>query len=500
MRSILENHEQRKLNLIEVLYFSNDWIPISSLSKTIGCPVRTIKQDIVYLKQLVTADYLQSSQKGVRLVLPSYMSIEIIYQTILKESTHFNLLECLFHDDIKNFNQMAEFLYTSPTTLLRIIKKINLSLEKFSLRIQTNPLTLVGPEYNIRALYIYYFMERYTYSEWPYPTLDQQPFEDFLIESAQRIQFQLDFSHFEWIKHWIAVSFIRAQKGYFIEKGENKLAKYIPNLIQLQPLIKPFEKKMNLSFQPEFIAKVSEAFADNTYAYSYEDLLEASRNNLVTRRLVNLLSSFLESLSKKLGIDLPNKELLLLKMYNLSKLVSRQTGSTQKITHSLFDKKSYFLRSLEEDVPEFIEIVTQQLGHYQKESSLTFTTAYKNELIYTFAVYWENLLIELHQKRLKAKILLISTYDLEHAKLLGNVIHLHYPDEVDINIYSEHRLSVNQLEKIDYDILISTTSFYPIPNKKIICIQSFPTDYNLREIKTAIDDIRQSRAERLVLD
>ena len=495
MRDILEKYEQRKLNIIEILYFSDDWVTISSLSKKLRCAERTIKQDIFSLKELVTADYLQTSRKGIRLFLPSHMSIEMIYRTILKESTNFNLLESLFHDETKTLEQMAELLYTSPTTLVRTIKKINLSLKDFSLQIQTKPCRLVGPESNIRSFYICYFRESYTHLEWPYPTIDKKVFENFLIVAAKFIRTQLNFSDFERVKHWIAVSLIRTQKGHYVEIRENKLSKYIPDLTKFRLILKPLENKMNISFQPQFIEQVFAVFLNNSYAFSYESLVEASKTDPETNTSLSLLSNLLESLSKQVGVPIPNKEHLLLDLYNLSKLVSRPNKQMRKVTHILFDQKDFFVRSLEEDIPDFIYLAKKKINGYQKKMDLIFSEHSRNELIYTLIIHWDNLLIELHRQRKKVKLLVISTYDLEHAKMIRDIIDIHYHDDVEAEIYLEPRLSLKQLKKLDYNVLISTTSFDPIPNKKIICIQNIPTEQNLKEIKSAIDEIRKVGAE-----
>ena len=491
MRNILEQYEQRKLKIIETLYFSEDWMNISILAEKVNCSERTIKQDIFSLRELVSEEYLQTSQKGIRLSLPTHLSIEMVYRSILKESANFNLLENLFHDETKTLEEMADFLYTSPTTLKRTIKKINFSLKDYSLQIQTNPCQLNGPEANIRAFYICYFMERYTHFEWPYPTIDRKTFENFLIISAKFIHTKLNFPDFERVKHWIAVSLIRTQKGHYVEIRKNNLTQYIPDLKKFRFILKPLENKMNISFEPQFIEQVFAVFLNNSYAFSYEKLIKETETDVEMKKSIDLLSNLLTTLSKQVEIPIPNKEHLLLDLYNLSKLVTRHNNHMRKVTHILFDQKDFFVRSLEEDIPDFIRLAKKQINHYQKKMNLIFSDHSKVELLYTLIIHWDNLLIELHRQRKKAKILIISNYDLEHAKMIRNLIDIHYHDDVTSEIYLEPRLSLKQLKKMDYDVLISTTSFEPIQDKKIICIQNIPTEQNLREIKLAINRIRK---------
>ncbi|WP_313469101.1 M protein trans-acting positive regulator PRD domain-containing protein [Carnobacterium sp.] len=492
MRDILEKYEQRKLELFETLYFCEDWMTIPTLAKKLLCSERTVKQDITSLKESLPDEYLQTSHRGIRLFLPTHISIEMIYRSVLKESANFNLLESLFHDETKTLEEMADFLYTSPTTLIRAIKKINLALNDYSLQIQTNPCQLIGPEANIRSFYICYFMESYTHFEWPYPTIDQKVFDNFLILAAKFVHFQWNFSDFERVKHWIAVSLIRTQKGHYVEIKQNDLTKYIPDLSKFHFILKPLEKKMNISFRPQFIEQVFAVFLNNSYVFTYDQLIKESETDPELKKSVDLLSGLLDTLSKQVGIPIPNKEHLLLDLYNLTKMVSRPNNHIRKVTYILFDQKEFFVHSLEEDIPDFVRLAKKQINTYKKKMDLIFSKHSVDELVYTLIIHWENLFIELHKQRKKAKVLIISTYDLEHAQLIRDVIDIHYHDNVTSEIYLEPRLSLKQLKKMEYDVLITTTSFEPIQDKKIICIQNIPTEKNLREIKLAIDEVRKS--------
>lgn len=492
MRDVLEKYEQRKLALIEILYFYKDWMTIPVLAEKLLCSERTVKQDILSVKHSLPDEYLQTSYRGICLFLPTHISIETIYRSVLKESVNFNLLENLFHDETKTLEEMADFLYTSPTTLTRTIKKINLALSDYSLQIQTNPCQLIGPEESIRTFYICYFMESYTHFEWPYPTIDQKVFDNFLILAAKFVHFQWNFSDFVRVKHWIAVSLIRAQKGHYVEIKQNNLAKYIPDLSKFHFILKPLEKKMNISFQPQFIEQVFAVFLNNHFNFTYDQLIKESETDPELKKSVHLLSDLLDTLSKQAGVPIPNKEHLLLDFYNLSKIVSRSNDQIRKVTYILFDQKDFFVRSLEADVPDFVHLARKQILAYRKKMDLIFSKHSVDELIYTLVIHWDNLLIELHKQRKKAKVLIISTYDLEHAQLIRDIIDIHYHDDVTSEIYLEPRLSLKRLKKMDYDILISTTSFDPIQGKKIICIQNIPTERNLREIKLAIDGVRKA--------
>ncbi|MFL2133557.1 M protein trans-acting positive regulator PRD domain-containing protein [Desemzia sp. FAM 24101] len=491
MREILEKYEERKLKLFETLYANEDWMPIPVLAKTLHCSEKTLKQDVLSLKELLAKDYLQTSYRGVCLFLPTNMSIEMVYRLILKESTHFLFLESLFHDETKSLDEMAEFLYISSSTLARTIKKINLVFEDYPLKILTNPCRLEGPESTIRSFYISYFMEKCTHVDWPYPTMDRKIFENFIVLSAKFIHTPLNFSDFERVKHWIAVSLIRTQKGHYMDIKPNNLAKYIPDLTKFRFILKPLENIMNISFQPEFIEQVFAVFLTNSFAFTYDQLIKEAETDPVLKKSIALLSDMLDSLSNQFKVPIPNKEHLLLDLYNLSKIVSRPNKHIRKTPYILFDQKEYFVRSLEKDVPTFIHSATKQIRHYQQEMDLIFSRHSIDELIYTLVIHWNNLLVALHKQRRKAKLLIISTYDLEHAKMLRDLINIQYGGDVVSELYMEPRLSLKLLKNMDYDILISTTSIDYLLDKKVFCIQNIPTEQNLRDLKLAIDVIRK---------
>lgn len=487
MRHLLEKRENRHLTLLEILHFKDSWMTISSLANELGCSERILKQDIADLKDLFQDEILFTSNQGIRLVFPSNLNLEVIYQATLKESLAFQLLEFLFFYETKTLAELANALYISKSTLIRIIQEINSTLEPYDFRVTTTKNCMItGNEQKIRTFFVHYFAERYSYSDWPYKNIEEELFEKVILFLTKFNKVELNFSDFVRVKNWIAVAIIRTNHHHYLEIQQTKLPKMLPNLSRLHVLFGSFEEKLSISLEPEFLEQIFSSFLKEQFILTFDDLISATKKNESFHKNMLLIIDMIDFLSKKLKISVPNQEHLILDLFNMSYISAGKKDGLYYIPFILFDQKKYFIQSIENEYPEFIQLALKALKVYQKKSDFFFSEFGINELLYTIIIHWDNLLIELQKKRKKIKLAVISHYDLEHAKMIEDFLSIHFRDLIESSIYVKPKLTEKDLTKLNSDLVISTTSLKNMEVSPTICIQNVPSKKDIANIYQAI--------------
>lgn len=98
MRPLLDIPTQRRLNILEQLNEADTWVSSNQLATLNNASLRTIHNDINFLKETYTP-YLTietSKKNGVRLLFHSCSHLKMVYQDIYKQSDAFSLIESVF--------------------------------------------------------------------------------------------------------------------------------------------------------------------------------------------------------------------------------------------------------------------------------------------------------------------------------------------------------------------------------------------------------------------
>ncbi|AEB30123.1 putative trans-acting regulator [Carnobacterium sp. 17-4] len=492
MRKVLDASERRKLEVIEHLYFTESWVTLKELALKTVSSERILKQDMLQLREYYTKEVLQTSHLGVRLVLPPYKDCDDLYRYFLSNSLAFNFIEMLIYDETKTVFELAEELYVSPSTLFRLIKKLNISLTDYYVQVQTNPCKLISEtEESIRYFYISYFSERYNNLEWPFKTINQNFFEQLLIFIAKTNNIPVNFADFKRLKLWTAVPYLRVKQGHQVSVMSSNYSKMIPDFSNFQPLTGLIEKKLAITLDKNFIEQVFSIFINNDFKFSYESLIEDTKINPAVKERVSYHTTLLHNLSNQIGIPIPNQQHLLKEMFNISHFVFKSKEGQYPLPYILFNSKKYFVQSMEELFPDFITLAFSNLKKYEKKTNEHYSETARYEIIYTLLIHWDHLIPELYNQKDKVRLLIVSDFDVEHAKMIQDLLHRYLKHELTTTIYTDPIFSLKRLNNYAYDILITTFTL-PFDGKIIdqscICIRNVPTKRNIIDIAQAIEN------------
>jgi predicted DNA-binding protein YlxM (UPF0122 family) len=160
-RNLLSNSSQVKLQLIESLLndrqcFISDLLTEFDITHSLFKKyVMEINHDLPFLQ--VTTDH----HSCVRLEFRSFASLADVYSYFLSESSAFNLLELLFSSNFSSYETLATELNLSKSSIIRLIKQINIVIQPYEFHIDKKPIRISGNELNIRQFYMIFFLEKY---------------------------------------------------------------------------------------------------------------------------------------------------------------------------------------------------------------------------------------------------------------------------------------------------------------------------------------------------
>ena len=94
---------------------------------------------------------------------------------IFEQSATYSFLNCLFFKEGQSLDQMCQTFSTNPEQIEEIIHCLNTKLpQHYNISIQTSPLSMEGAEEDIRAFYLDYFSQSYSFLDWPFSSISEE--------------------------------------------------------------------------------------------------------------------------------------------------------------------------------------------------------------------------------------------------------------------------------------------------------------------------------------
>ncbi len=486
MENLLQKKERRQLRLAEFLIEKDDWLTFQELAEELGCSERILKYDLNHFKETFSYFKIESSHDGIRLIFNKNKGFKNIYQSVFDSSHAFQLLELLFFEENYSINQLADRLYISSSSLYRLINQVNEVLIDYGFQIETNPCRLTGAENEIRYFYYKYFFEKYTILTWPYDEIDQPIINDLLGFLIMVTNSKTDFAYYNMAKLILYINFNRYQKKHYISIESQSLNTLISSLSISEKKIEYFEKKYRLKIDETFIAQIFSPFVQTAYFFNYDQLVAESKINEEIAGRIQQIEKLLQHVSKDNQIKLADNKNLILELYNSHLLENYDPRSG----YILYDRNTLFLNRLKENYPDFYQSIRLRIMEYRKNTGLNLIDKNVNYMLYTLIVEWEYLLPQLQDNIEAVKVLILSNRTISHSYLLKYILETEFPDLLSVDIYTGAILSVNSLDKLDYDFIVSN---FPIPdlrNKESFYIENLPSKNQLSQIQHQINIIQ----------
>ena len=472
MNILLSKTEQDLLFLLEELTKHHDWIEIPVLAEKLNFSIEELQEHLFKLEQLFPNLLLQSRKKGIQLQFEFQNTLDPRI-AIFKQSETYSFLDCLFFKEGLSLKQICQELVISCERVQEIIQHLNTKLpEHYDISIQPSPLVMEGKEESIRAFYLDYFSQSYSFLDWPFPSISEESLTHLIQLFLNAQQVSLTLSSLRQIKYTLAINLERFNMSHLIENPTPLLTSHYSSLMQIPQFEQDIKKlAKNLHFEPT--KKTLEQLFSNPIK-SFQSTNNPNNGALGDihhiQKSYHLLSQILEELSKEFHLQIENREELIWLLHYTAQSDFFPLLSNQ----SLDRQKSQILSSYQVEFPKLFEVSQHKFQSYLTKMGLESHSIKLQELVYTFTIQGQRILVQLLQKLPKIRVLVISHLDSHHAQSLIDTL-THYGNNLYLfDSWEEPTISFSILNQIPHDIVITT---FPVTNspKPLIYNRNFST-------------------------
>lgn len=490
MNILLTKKEQDLLFLLEELTKNHDWIEIPVLAENLKLPVKELQEHLSSLEQLFPNLLIQSRKKGIQLQFDFQNTLDPRI-AIFEQSTTYSFLNYLFFKEGRSLEQMYQSLSINPEQIEEIIHRLNTLLpQHYNISIQPSPLVMEGAEEDIRAFYLDYFSQSYSFLDWPFPSISEEALTHLIQLFLDAQQVSPNLSSLRQIKYTLAINLERFNKSHLIENPIALLTSHYSSLMQIPQFeqdIKKLAKKLHFEPKKETLEQLfsnpvkSPQLTNNPSNGALGNIHHIQKS-------YRLLSQILEELAKEFHLQIENREELIWLLHYTAQSDFFHLLSNQ----SLDRQKSQILSSYHVEFPKLFEVSQHKFQSYLTEMGLENHPSKLQELVYTFSIQGQRILVQLLQKLPKIRVLVISHLDSHHAQNLIDTL-AHYGNNLYLfDSWEESTISFSILNQIPHDIIITT---FPVTNspKPLIYNRNFSTSELFHHLHLLASQIHKER-------
>ena len=472
MNILLSETEQNLLVLLEELTKHHDWIELPVLAEKLNFSTKELQEHLFKLEQLFPNLLLQSTKEGIQLQFEARNSLDPRI-AIFEQSKTYSFLNRLFFKEGQSLEQMCQEFSTNTEHIEEIIQHLNTKFpQHYGISIQLSPLFMEGTEKDIRAFYLDYFSQSYDFLDWPFSSISEECLTDLIQLFLNAQQVSPDLSSLRQIKYTLAINLERFNKSHLIENPTPLLTSHYSTLLQIPQFeqdIKKLAKKLNFEPKQETLEQLfsnpvkSPQITNNPSNGALGNIHHIQKS-------YRLLSQILEELAKEFHLQIENREELVWLLHYTAQSDFFHLLSNQ----SLDRQKSQILSSYQVEFPKLFEVSQYKFQSYLTEMGLENHPSKLQELVYTFSIQGQRILVQLLQKLPKIRVLVISHLDSEHAQNLIDTLS-HYGNNLYLfDPWEKSSISSSIFNQIPHDIVITT---FPVSNcpKPIICSRNLST-------------------------
>ena len=472
MNILLSETEQNLLTLLEELTKHQDWIQDSSLSEILNLSAEELQEHLFKLEQLFPNLLIRSTKEGIQLQFEAQNSLDPRI-AIFEQSEAYSFLNRLFFKEGQSLDQIGQVLMIGCEQVQEIIQHLNTKLpQHYGISIQLSPLVMEGTEENIRAFYLDYFSQSYSFLDWPFPSISEESLTHLIQLFLNAQQVSPNLSSLRQIKYILAINLERFSKSHLIENPTPLLTSHYSSLMQIPQFeqdIKKLAKKLRFEPKKETLEQLF-----STPVKSPRIINKPSNRALgdihQIQKSYRLLSQILEELSKEFHLQIANREELIWLLHYTAQADFLHPLSSK----SLEKQKSLLLTNYQKEFPKLFEVSKSKFQTYLAEIGLESHPSKLQDLVYAFSIQGQRILVQLLQKLPKIRVLVISHLDSEHAQNLIDTL-AHYGNNLYLfDPWEKSSISSSIFNQIPHDIVITT---FPVSNcpKPIICSRNLST-------------------------
>lgn len=467
MRELLDISSQRLIIMLEILLENDGWTTFANLGSAIDTSERTVAKDIVMLRKR-WGHHLNievSKKNGVRLINQNIASMGAVFTDIFNDSLSLQWIrELLFHPS-KSIEFYEDRLFTSRSTLIRLLPRINLYLAEKGMRIrcENNRYDFIGTdEQYLRDFSASFLLELYGLNLNKYDLeLDLSVIKDIVLPVMRR---NIHPDEFSWavndeisiVYHMMfyIISLVREQSGYNSFSSHSAEGEISSEHLDYIRQHFPGTEIQNLSPVHEYIKNQFNGWSSDEERTS------------VTDAAAEFCDRFFSDIAYV--PDLRTEK-------NLISIIKRVYFSIKLRpfrTSELFNRIYYFSLSLNRENPRLYEVTSNCLEHLSKKIGLDVSCRIADVL------FWMCIVCpELTDAKKHYRAVLVSDFGNFHTEFLAKTISRFFKRE------SSDFLAIDVCSYMDilagkdlkcYDVLITTFPGLASAHERPILINDYP--------------------------
>lgn len=486
LRQMLSDTTLRKLQLIEYLDLKTDPIADNQIADDLAISHRTLTHDIQQINTEYDFLHISNTHWGVYLEYSKGANLRSIYRYLLKNEPGFRLLDWIFRHTVPTVEKAAEDLYTSKSTIYRLVNKLNLHLEQYHIQIKYPDLIFEGNEVDIRFFFAQFYSEISEYNEWPFKSIDIDAIKELIISAYSYAEYQLNYPTIRFLLFSVSVNMVRLRQGHHISTETNafdimyhEFLETPENLTFMQEITQRLGIEMSLNnIKQLFIAYAKETFeSPRIEEHANDESIETVRQSM------EFLSRIIGQLSDKYHIPIEDIPELAGYLHNTANLFKWET-ETFNILYPYMPK---FIERTQYYIGDFVTVARELLHEYIEQMELDSSDMMHDLLVYNLITHWPNLFKHLYTDRTrKIHCAVISDDDIHHATFMVDILNMNKRPYVHYHVYTDYDIDPFTLDNSPYDVIITT---FPIPRlkyKPVCSIHRFPTEKDLYLIDRTI--------------
>lgn len=464
MRSLLNNSEERRLTLIEILSFYCNSAKKDEVLKIMDYKENTLRSDIDYINEKYEKILkLTLSTSHINLEYFDNQSISTFSEIILDNLIIFKLVENIFFDKYSSIEDLSSHLYTSPSTVYRLIDKFNESAGKcYNIGLDTRNIHFTGDERDIRDFFIQFFAEKYSLQKWPFKDIDKSSVQNLIIELSKFYNVKLNYSDLETMCLTCAVNISSYLDGFSIDvKDVNSISKdiYQKYFVDKQPpqIIKKELENLGLDTSFQSIYNVFHNYMHKDFIYSFDYFLNLpieSDEYFEIRKSIHSLFSVIYNLIKEFDTPVINTDELAVILHNESLLFNSRPRSN----FILYNANQFYIKKMKINYENLVNASYKELKNYLVNMKGHADEQEIHYLIYRLISTWIGLTPRIILNKKKVKILVASLTNFHHSISMKEFLETILSDFIEIDIYDEQIFDVKKVDDPKYDFVITDFS------------------------------------------
>ncbi|MGM0216894.1 helix-turn-helix domain-containing protein [Enterococcus sp. AZ109] len=498
LRCLLKRDNQRKLLLIETLYYSKYPMTTDQLVQLLDCTAPVLSSDIRSINTQMEYYRITRENGLYSLEVEDNATIDALFSTMIRNSLSFKILELVFFEEYDKLQDIAKQLFCSVSSVQTHLNVLMKVLKKWKLTIQRRPFRIVGNEKTVRQLFFLLFSEKKVVKEELRRSVEFFELGEEVIRSLiENNQLECSYSQYNRLCMMFFISLQRVKNGHFFPQrflsSKNILP---PDRILCYNFAEKLLEEAGMEYTDEVMKEsfwllYSDLFLlgeeqkkkalENNYNLSYN---YAKHQELVEDFNRLLVTPLTKKQKERLTVILINQHLFLI--------------DTREYISVLRDGKRDYINLLENFHAHCVHSIRSLVKDFTHKHHIFESEEFINNYVYQIIATIPECLTGMKQLDEPVNILIVASDSTTQEQLLTQLIH----SSVRGNYLISHVTS-NQLNPADcssefsnYDLVICTSTV-DLPNcpTPILAVELCPSIYTLNKLQRRVEEIHQTKTK-----